>query len=128
MFAKTTGLEISGWIPYWRTATGTADVIEHIDALKEISPFGYTVRSDGTLFDAMHIEDPHWQTLFAVARRKKVKIIPSVMWANGDAIHAILKIPKKRKAHIASIMQAVHNNNFDGINIDYEGKKAETKP
>ncbi|MBI3631144.1 MAG: hypothetical protein HY221_02300, partial [Candidatus Sungbacteria bacterium] len=45
------GLEISGWIPYWRTATGTADVVPHMARFKEISPFGYTVMHDGTLAD-----------------------------------------------------------------------------
>ena len=120
-------LEISGWIPYWRTATGTADAIAHINTFKEISPFGYTLKSDGTLFDAMKIESPEWQNLFKVAREKKVRIIPSITSGNGDLIDKIMRDPKLRKAHIVEIMAMINKYNFDGVDLDYEGKKAETK-
>lgn len=119
--------EVSGWIPYWRTATGTADALAHVDALKEINPFGYTVKTDGELYDAMHVAEEPWQTLIATAREKKVRVIPTVMWSNTNAIDAVLKSPKLRKAHIKQIVQAVTERGFDGIDIDYEGKKADTK-
>lgn len=128
--ASTVGasIEVSGWVPYWRKATGTADAISHIDSFKEINPFGYTVKQDGTLFDAMKVSEDPWPTLIQIAKEKKVRVIPTVMWSNGEAIHETLKDPKLRKAHIQSIVSAVNENNFDGIDIDYEGKKAETRP
>ena len=43
--------EVSGWIPYWRTATGTADALLHLDSLTEVNPFVYTLKSDGTFLD-----------------------------------------------------------------------------
>jgi spore germination protein YaaH len=124
---KVSPLEIAAWIPYWRKATGTPEAILHISALKEISPFGYTVKKDGTLFDAMKINEDPWPALIAAARAKKVKIIPTVMWSNGDTIDAILRNPKARAGHIKAIVDMVKSNNFDGVDIDYEGKKAETK-
>ena len=120
-------LEVAGWVPYWRTATGTADAISHMDIFKEISPFGYGVKNDGTLVDMMHVDNPAWQALAASAREKKVLVIPSVMWSNTNAIHSVLKSPKLRKAHIASIVQEVKERGWDGIDIDYEGKKADTR-
>ena len=120
-------IEIAGWVPYWRTATGTADAIIHMDAFKEISPFGYAVKNDGTLLDQMHLDDAPWQSLIASARSKKVKIIPTVMWGNTNAIHNVLKSPKLRKAHIAGIVKEVKDREWDGIDIDYEAKKADTK-
>lgn len=120
-------LEISGWIPYWRMATGTADATRHIDAFKEISPFGYTVKNDGELYDAMKIGSDEWQKLIQTARDKKVKVIPSIMWSNAESIDKILRNPKLRKAHIGEIVKMLKTNNFDGVDIDYEGKKAETK-
>ena len=125
---KNTPLEISGWIPYWRKATGTLEAMQHLDTFKEINLFGYTVKQDGTLFDAMKIDEEPWPTLLEAAYAKKVRIIPTVMWANGDAIHATLKSPAKRKAHIKAIVDMVKANDFDGVDIDYEGKKAETRP
>jgi len=39
----TNSFEVTGWIPYWRGATGTADVMPHLDELTEINPFVYSV-------------------------------------------------------------------------------------
>lgn len=124
---KPVPLEIGGWVPYWRTATGTADAIAHIDVFKEISPFGYAVKNDGSLVDQMHIDNEPWQALVAAARAKKVKVIPTIMWGSGDAIHKVLKNAKLRNAHIAAIVREVRARGWDGIDIDYEGKKADTK-
>ena len=125
---KAVPLEISGWIPYWRMATGTADALAHLDTFKEINPFGYTVKKNGSLFDALHIDSPSWQTLMNAARAKKIRVIPTVMWSNTDAIHTVLKSKKLRTAHIKEIVAVVKKHKFDGIDIDYEGKKAETRP
>jgi len=119
--------EIAGWVPYWRVATGTADAIAHMDVFKEISPFGYSVKKDGTLVDMMKLDDPAWQNLIAVARAGKVRVIPTVMWSDGNAIDRVMKSAKLRNAHIAAIVKEVNDRGFDGIDIDYEGKKASTK-
>ncbi len=121
-------LEVSGWIPYWRTSSGTADALAHIDAFTEISPFGYTVKNDGTLFDAMKIGSSSITELVTVARSKKVKIIPTVMWSDADKIEAILKDKKARTAHVKAIVAMIKVNGFDGVDIDYEGKHASTRP
>lgn len=120
--------EISGWIPYWRTATGTTDALIHLDTFTEVNPFGYTVKQDGSLFDAMNTNSFYWQALLQASHAKKIRVIPTVMWSNTEAIHKILKSPKLRKAHIQQIVKAVKDNGFDGIDIDYEGKKADTRP
>ena len=72
--------EYSGWIPYWRTATGTQDVYPHLAQLAQVHPFGYTVKKDGTLYDASNLEDgTTWTSFVAQARAKKTLIVPSVM-------------------------------------------------
>lgn len=120
--------EISGWIPYWRTATGTADALAYLDTFTEINPFGYTVKKDGSLFDALGVDAPAWQTLMQAARIEKVRVIPTIMWSNTEAIDRVMKSKKLRTAHIKEILALVKKNNFDGIDIDYEGKKADTRP
>lgn len=125
--ATSTKLEVSGWIPYWRTATGTADVIGHLNQLTEVNPFVYTVKSDGTLYDSGNLGQDPWTTFIATAKAQKVKVIPTIMWSNGDAIHAMLSNTKSRQKLEANIVALVKANNFDGIDIDFEGKKAETK-
>ena len=122
-----TPLEISGWIPYWRTQQGTADALAHIGSFTQISPFGFNVKKDGTLVDSMNLASSSWQTLFASARAKGVKIIPTVMWSDAGAIDAVLRNPTLRKAHVQNIIAMLDAGNFDGVDIDYEGKLDSTK-
>lgn len=124
-----TPLEYSGWIPYWRTATGTQDVLPHVSQLKEVNPFGYTVKQDGSLYDAAGLEDPasRWSALIAAARAKKVRVIPTVMWSDTASIHKVLSDKTLRSKHVDAIVAMVSRNNFDGVDIDYEGKLADDK-
>lgn len=119
--------EVSGWIPYWRTATGTADVIGHLNQLTEVDPFVYTVKSDATLFDSGNMTSDPWSTFDATAQAQKVRVIPTVMWSDGAAIQAMLSNTKSRQKLEASIVALVKANKFDGIDIDFEGKEAQTK-
>ncbi len=119
-------LEFSGWIPYWRAATGTQDVLPHLSQLTSVMPFTYTVKNDGTIFDASGMSEEPWKSFIAEAKKKKVRVIPTIMWGNGDAIHAVLSNTKKRIALEDEIAKLVKDNNFDGIDIDFEAKKHET--
>lgn len=120
-------LEIDGWIPYWSTPQGTTDADTHLSQLTEVNPFGYSVRSDGTLSDTMGLSDSSWQSLIRDAHNQGVKVVPTVMWSDTGGIYSILSNSASRTAHINSIVQAVKQNGFGGIDIDYEGKSADTK-
>jgi len=120
--------EISGWIPYWRSATGTRETLAHLSTFKEVNPFGYTVQNDGSIWDAAEISVEPWTSLRAAAKAKNVRYVPTVMWSNADAMHNVLSNPKLRAKHIAMIVDEVKANDFDGIDIDYEGKYEKTGP
>lgn len=124
--AATGPFEISGWIPYWRSATGTADVLPHLNTLKSVMPFVYTVKSDGTLYDAGKMNEEPWPSFIAAAKAARVRVIPTVMWGNGGSIHRILSNTKDRIALEDEIANLVKKNNFDGIDIDFEAKNRET--
>jgi len=125
--SSSNAIQITGWIPYWATTKGTADADAHLSQTTEINPFGYSVKSDGTLSDTMNLSDPAWQNLFKDARAKGVKVVPTVMWSDTAGIYNVLSNPTLRATHVQSIVNAVKQNNFDGIDIDYEGKSAETR-
>lgn len=125
--APATGaFEISGWIPYWRSATGTLDVLPHLSQLTSVMPFGYTMKSDGTLVDTANLSQEPWTSFIAAAKAAKVRVIPTVMWGNGDTIHRILSNTTTRIALEDEIANTVKQNGFDGIDIDFEAKKHET--
>ena len=115
-----------GWIPYWRSATGTQDVLPHLSQLTSIMPFGYTMKDDGTLADSAHLGDEPWTSFIKEAKKDKVRVIPTVMWGNGDAIDAILSDSTARVALEDQIANTVKQNHFDGIDIDFEAKKHDT--
>lgn len=125
--AATSDLEYSGWIPYWKAADGAKDARKNLSKLDEINPFAYSVKTDGTLSDTMKLDKSHWKNLFKDARKKDVTIVPTVMWSDSNNIHRVLGDPTLRANHIESIVEAVEENDFDGIDIDYENKLAETK-
>lgn len=124
----SSSFEVSGWIPYWAKEKGVAEARAHIDQLTEINPFAYTVKSDSTLFDAMKIKEMPWTPLLDEARAKKVRIIPSVLWTDAEAMHQTFISTAKRTALINSIVATINENNFDGIDLDFEAKYAKTKP
>jgi spore germination protein len=126
--ALSASFEVSGWVPYWRNATGTQQLLEHIDNFKEINPFGYTVKQDGSLFDASKLSEAPWPDLQKLAKAKQIRFVPTIMWSDGATIDRILRNPLTRRAHVQAIVNTVYANNFDGIDIDYEAKLAETQP
>ncbi|MEA2701490.1 MAG: spore germination protein [Candidatus Parcubacteria bacterium] len=120
-------LEVSGWIPYWRTEQGAADARKHIEQFTEVNPFAYSVKSDGSLADTAKIDQAAWKRLIKDADRENVRVVPTVMWSDTENIHSILSNPTSRARHIKAIADMVKQNDFDGADIDYEGKKAETR-
>ena len=125
--ARAAAFEFSGWIPYWREDAGVADVKKNLDKLHEINPFGYIVQTDGTVHDAMGIADEPWRSLIAEAKKKKVRVVPTVMWSDTEAMHRILSNQETRIKLAEDITAIAVNEGFDGIDIDFEGKRAETK-
>ena len=118
--------EFSGWIPYWRAATGTADVIPHLSQLTSVMPFGYTMKKNGTLADTAKLTEEPWTSFIAAAKKANVRVVPSVMWGDGETIHQILSNTATRIALEDEIANIVKQNGFDGIDIDFEAKKHET--
>lgn len=121
-------LNVSGWIPYWNVKNGTKEAGKQLRVLDEINPFAFSIRADGSLHDTMKLSGRDWQNLFKKARRADVAIIPTIMSGDGAAIHALLTNQTTRAAHIEAIVDMVEENDFDGVDIDYENKLAETNP
>ena len=118
---------VSGWIPYWSLEDGIADARDNIDKLTTIHPFGYVVKKDGSLNDMAELGTGKWKKLLKEARAKGVQIIPTIMTSDTEGIHTILSDNKLRAKHIKEIVKIVSKGKFDGVDIDYEGKKAETR-
>lgn len=126
--AHAAGFTVSGWIPYWAVSDGIKDANKHLDALTELHPFSYSVSADGTPRDLADSGSTAWQRLFRSARADGVKIVPTLMWSDTANIQKILSSTRSRAAHVKAIAALVKKGNYDGIDIDYEGKLAATAP
>lgn len=122
-----TTFEITGWIPYWRQATGTADTLPNLNKLTEVNPFVYSLKSDGTLLDNAPVTAEPWLTFNAAAKAQGVRVVPTIMTSNASLVHQLLSNAQSRATLVENIVAEVNARGFDGVDIDFEGKKAETK-
>ena len=125
--ATAPSFEVTGWLPYWRAASSTLDVIPHLNELTEIDLFAYSVKSDGTLLDNAGLDQAPWTTVVADAKAQHVRVIATMMWSDTTAEHAILSNATKRVALETTIANLATAKGYDGVDIDFEGKSADDK-
>ncbi len=125
------------WIPYWQKTAGASTTLANLKSVTQISPFAFELQYDGSIKNALKIEEEPWATLISEARKHKkpnaIKIYPSILsypqtQKEKDAMYILLSQKKKRDANIKDIVDLVKKYRFDGIDIDYENKVAEIKP
>lgn len=124
--AATGDVEVAGWIPWWQDTMGLKSATKQIKKLDTVYPFAFEVTADGKLVDKADLSEKQWRDFIALADKNNVEIIPSVMWFDGEQIDSVLSDKKKRDAHISAIVSMVVKGRYDGVNIDYEGKKTST--
>jgi spore germination protein YaaH len=120
-------METAAWVPWFGTEAGPKSAIKNIEKLDTVYLFSYEVQMNGTLANRANYEQKDWKKLIETAREHEVDVIPSVMWFDGEQIDSILSDRKSRQRHVKEIAEMVEDGGFDGVNIDYEGKKKETK-
>ncbi len=128
-----TNFEKAVWIPYWRKTEGASTTLANISSLTQISPFAFELQPDGTIKNALKYESDPWPSLIAEAKKKKIKVYPSILsYPHNEnekyQFYLLMAQRKKRQAHIKEIVALVKKYNMDGIDIDYEAKTAETRP
>jgi spore germination protein YaaH len=121
------------WIPYWRKTDGASTTLQNLSAVTQISPFAYELQTDYTIKNSLKIEQEPWVTLIQEAKKKKVKVYPSILsYPHNEKekylFFLLMAQRKKRQAHVQEIVTLVKQNKWDGIDIDYENKSAETGP
>lgn len=118
--------EIGGWVPWWTDEDGVESVIDRLDEVDIIYPFIYEIENGGDIVAKVDIDHGVWKDLLDEAQDERVEIIPTIAWFDGEAIHAVLSDRKLRRQLVRDIDDLVDDNDFDGINIDFEQKWSET--
>ena len=120
---------MTGWIPYYSMKTALPDALNNADLIKEVMPFWYTLKFDSAL-KAPIITDlyapanpsvPITEPLTAL-RNAGFSIIPTITDGTAKLVLAgLLKSPSSRAQIVSAIMNLVRTNNYDGIDLDFEG-------
>lgn len=108
---------------FYINSTGSTDPMPSLEKygidMDIFSPLWYHVASDGSL------EDQTQPQAVSIARKDKLKIIPLVnLVSNQDAI---LTNATARANAVNNLVKAVKDNNWDGLNIDFEFIPSGTK-
>ena len=120
---------LTGWIPYYSMKTALPDALNNADLIKEVMPFWYTLKyTEKTkaigitdLYAPANPSIPISEPLAAL-RNANFQIIPTITDGTAKGVLAgLLKSPTSRKQIITAIMNLVQTNNYDGIDLDFEG-------
>jgi len=120
---------LTGWIPYYSMKTSLPDALNNADIIREVMPFWYTLKFDGKnkvavitdLYAPANPSVPIDQPLTAL-RNAGFSIIPTITDGTAKLVLAgLLKSPASRTQIVNAIMNLVRTNNYDGIDLDFEG-------
>ncbi len=120
---------LTGWIPYYSMKTALPDVLNNADLIKEVMPFWYTLKYNGKtkapeildLYAPANPSVPISEPLNAL-RNANLQIIPTITDGTSMGVLAgLLKNPTSRTQVVNVIMNLVRTNDYDGIDIDFEG-------
>ncbi|MGD1003583.1 MAG: glycosyl hydrolase family 18 protein [Minisyncoccia bacterium] len=125
--AASTPFYYGAWVPYWTGQAGEQQIAVNLDSLNEVSPFSYEIVSGGAIKDDLGISKGLWTGWISAVQSGGVKVIPTIAWFDTGSIYNLLSVAKKRQAEENSIAALVKNNNFDGIDIDFESMSPKTQ-
>ena len=120
---------LSGWIPYYSIKTSLPAAINNADLIKEVMPFWYTLKFNGKtqstvvtdLYSPANPSVPMAQTVGAL-RNAGLALIPTITdGTEKDVLAGLLAKPAARTQIVQAITNMVISNNFDGVDLDFEG-------
>lgn len=152
-YLPNTTFSYSAWVPYWARWGGVDELLAssttynsnfssntnigsfygatntkmNLDKLNIISPFTFEVDNTGAFLDKGKMSEDAFASLISIAKAKNIKIYPTVLWSNAEAIDKVLKDKELWNAILSDVLYHIDKYGLDGIDIDFEGKKPETK-
>jgi spore germination protein YaaH len=120
---------LTGWLPYYSMKTYLPAVLNNADLIKEIMPFWYTLKYDGKtkkaviadVYSSANPSVPIAEPLAAL-RNAGMTIIPTISDGTDQMVLAnLIAKPVSRKQVVDAIVATVASQNYDGIDLDFEG-------
>jgi spore germination protein YaaH len=115
---------LTGWIPYYSMKTALPSAVANGDLIKEVMPFWYTLKSETKITDLYTPSNPSvpMAVPLTTMRDSGFAIIPTITDGTDKLVLAkLLSGPTTRTQVVKTITNLVVANNFDGIDLDFEG-------
>lgn len=115
---------LTGWIPYYGMKTALPSAVANGDLIKEVMPFWYTLKSEIKITDLYTPANPSvpMSVPLTTMRDSGFTIIPTITDGTDKLVLAnLLADPVTRSQVVKTITTLVVTNNFDGIDLDFEG-------
>ncbi len=120
--AKTTNIRWGYYVSY--DATSLTSLEQHVSQLDIVAPYFYQLNADGTIDNRYFQQDA-----LNVMRNAHVKIVPMIKnVSTWDGFHNTIATSQQRDAIATRLADLVVQNNYDGINIDFEAVNAADAP
>ena len=114
---------VSGWLPNWDMGTGLKSMTDNPDIMNELSPFWYELTLQGSIKAANGTGNAH---VLSVARQQGQIVIPTIHNNfEGDRVERLIGSIESRDRLVNEIVDITNQNNYDGIDIDFEAVSPE---
>jgi|688.fasta_scaffold74376_2 spore germination protein YaaH len=121
---KNKEITYASWIPDWGTDSGLESLKQNTKVIDSISPVWYEANKNGELVNKT---PKNSQEMLDYASNNQIEIIPSIACFDHEILTEILQNQTNLDKHVDSILKTVLDNNYDGIDIDYESTKLSDK-
>lgn len=114
----------SAWIPSWGATSGLSSLITNIDLFYSISPVWYEINSDGSLKKTY---GKYRDEIIKTIKDNEIELIPAIAMFDHELFTKVLQDQDNLDRHVDSILNTVIENDYDGIDLDYESTKLSDK-
>lgn len=115
-----------GALPYWNVGAGSAKILADKGNFNAVSPWMYGIDESGGMVSLLPpTKVASADDALSKLRRADIDLVPTIsntrdgVW-DYPTIIAILRDPARRAEHIAKIVKLARQQNYSGIDIDYE--------
>jgi spore germination protein YaaH len=114
---------MAGNIVWWDQSAGYNVMVENPDFFDAIMPFWYSFETNGSIKKTSYAEN---QTLINYCIENEILIIPTLSNGQTKAVStAIFENLDTKESAISNAIKLIQNNNYDGIQLDFENMNAD---
>ena len=116
----------SGWIPYYSVKTSLPAALNNVDLIREVMPFWYTLKYNNSKVSILDLYTPANPSIpiaqpLSTMKSAGMMIIPTITDGTDKLVLSnLLSTEVGRTSAVNAISDLVIQNNFDGIDLDFE--------